>query len=58
MGKMKALAWLALIGFVIYAFIMWFIENPENAGATAAGLASAINSAKEALGIFFSELFK
>lgn len=58
MGKLKALFWLVVIGLLVYSFVMWFIENPANAGDAASGLGDVLSDMKDSLGIFWSHLFK
>lgn len=58
MGKLRAVFWSLLIIFLLYSFGAWFLDNPDNAGHAMANLGETLSSAKEALGIFWSALFK
>lgn len=58
MGKLKALFWFLVIAFVLYSFGAWFLDNPANAGEAASGIGKTLSDMKDALGIFWSTLFK
>jgi len=58
MGKLKGFFWFLIIAFVIYSLIVWFVKEPTKASEAATGVMGWIVSAKDALGIFFSELTK
>jgi hypothetical protein len=56
-GKLKAIFWFLGIAFVIYSFGSWLFSE-GNLSDLARSLGGFFGDAKEALGIFFSELFK
>jgi hypothetical protein len=58
MGKLKALGWFFLIAFILYAFGVWFVDQPEGAASVVGSLVEGLGKARDALGIFFDELFK
>lgn len=58
MGKVKGFFWFLVFAFVMWSLIMWFIGNPGDAGDAANGIGDTLIKMKDALGIFWSHLFK
>jgi hypothetical protein len=58
MGKLKAIFWFLVVAFVIYSFGAWLFSGEGNLSDLARSAGGFFGDAKDALGIFFSELFK
>lgn len=58
MGKIKAFLWFVVIMFLLFTFVTWFIDNPDNAGRAASGAGGFLSDMKHSLEIFWSTLFR